>query len=146
MKLYVEELGTLALRTLLAPYDGTTVFSSILAPLEVRCALQRRYRDRELSDQQMQTALGQLQGLQSLYTLWPVETAIIEFGYQATARHTLRALDAVQLGSALHIRTYLNPLDEFVFIASDDKLLKAAEREGLLVFDPTKSNEIPPVL
>jgi hypothetical protein len=37
-------------------------------------------------------------------------------------------------------------LDEFVFIASDDKLLKAAEREGLLVFDPTKSNEIPPVL
>lgn len=94
----------------------------------------------------MQSALDELQQLHSLYTLWPVEAAIIEFGYQATASYTLRALDAVQLGSAMHIRTYLDPADNLVFIASDDKLLKAAESEGLLVYNPAKSNEIPSLL
>ncbi len=51
--------------------------------------------------------------------------------------HSLNSVDAIVLRSALDISTELrNTGDRLVLVASDQRLLRAAQDEGLLVFNP----------
>lgn len=56
----------------------------------------------------------------------PVTTAILERAARLAERHILRAHDALQLASALTVRT-----DDLVLASWDDDLTRAAEAEGL---------------
>ena len=51
--------------------------------------------------------------------------------------HSLNSVDAMVLRSALDIATELrNTGNRLVLVASDQRLLRAAQTEGLLVFNP----------
>ena len=51
--------------------------------------------------------------------------------------HSLNSVDAIVLRSALDIATELrNTGNTLVLVASDQRLLRAAQDEGLLVFNP----------
>lgn len=52
-------------------------------------------------------------------------------------RHNLRALDAIQLASALLAKLTLTLQDSLMFVASDRRLLDAASKEGLATWDPS---------
>ena len=55
----------------------------------------------------------------------------IRLGQQLILRHHLRTLDALHLAMVLSIQE-LNP----VLVSADARLLQAAEREGLTLFNP----------
>jgi hypothetical protein len=53
------------------------------------------------------------------------------------ARHSLNATDAVILRSVLNLRQALAEVeDDLLLWVADKRLLRAAEREGVTVFDP----------
>jgi predicted nucleic acid-binding protein len=52
-------------------------------------------------------------------------------------QHSINATDAIILSSALDIAAQLRTTgDDLVLVASDQRLLRAAQAEGLLTFDP----------
>ncbi|HYH83284.1 MAG TPA: type II toxin-antitoxin system VapC family toxin [Longimicrobium sp.] len=53
------------------------------------------------------------------------------------AQHNLRASDAVQLASALHLHIRVPPGASLLFVSSDRKLNKAAQAERMTIGDPT---------
>ena len=56
--------------------------------------------------------------------------------------HSLNSVDAMVLRSALDIATEIhNTGDTLVLVASDQRLLRAAEVEGLLVFNPESDSQ-----
>ena len=51
--------------------------------------------------------------------------------------HSLNSVDSIVLRSALEVATLLRKAgDELVLVASDQRLLRAAQAEGILVFNP----------
>ncbi len=58
--------------------------------------------------------------------------------------HSLNSVDAMVLRSALDIATELrNTGNKLVLVASDQRLLRAAQTEGLLVFNPEVDSQQP---
>ena len=58
--------------------------------------------------------------------------------------HSLNSVDAMVLRSALDIATELrNTGNRLVLVASDQRLLRAAQTEGLLVFNPEVDSQQP---
>lgn len=64
-----------------------------------------------------------------------MDLSVLVAARNLTITHPLRALDAIQLASALHASTTLNTL--LTFITADKNLLAAATAEGLTTDDPT---------
>jgi len=62
------------------------------------------------------------------YILIPYSDALIDRASALVARHVLRALDAIQLASAL----------ELTFLSADDRLLDAVRQEHLQAENPEK--------
>ncbi len=69
--------------------------------------------------------------------------AVVERSMNIIDRQNLRALDAVQLASALVVQQALKSSDSLVFIASDKKLLDAAMAEHLHIWDPASDAPLP---
>ncbi len=69
--------------------------------------------------------------------LHPVTGAVLELASALIDRQNIRALDAVQLSTAMLANDTLAVGDQLQFVASDKRLLKAAEAEGLDIWDPT---------
>lgn len=64
-------------------------------------------------------------------------TALVTAALSLIERHSINATDAVLLRSALDLATGLRSGgDELVLVASDQRLLRAAQSEGLPIFNP----------
>jgi hypothetical protein len=64
--------------------------------------------------------------------------AILDIACGLIDNHPLRAYDPIQLAGCLALRSS-NANEHPVFVGSDDNLLKAAEAEGLPVWNPATS-------
>ena len=71
----------------------------------------------------------------------PITEQILAEAAALVDRHNLRALDAIQLASALLAKLTLTLQDSLTFVASDRKLLDAAYKEGLATWDPSRQPE-----
>lgn len=109
---------------------------SVLAWIEVRSAIRRRQRTGDISAADADSSVAALAGESRRLLEHPVTAAIIEHASALVDRQDLRALDSLQLASALVARDSLQESDSIQFIASDQKLLKAAQAEGFDVWDP----------
>ncbi len=67
----------------------------------------------------------------------PISEQILSEAAALVDRHSLRALDAIQLASALLAKLTLRLQDSLTFVASDQRLLEAALKEGLATWDPS---------
>lgn len=65
----------------------------------------------------------------------PITPAVLNAATILAERHSLRALDAVQLGCVVVARDSLAATD-MRFIASDKELLEAAAKEGFDIWNP----------
>jgi predicted nucleic acid-binding protein len=65
----------------------------------------------------------------------PINPPVLEAANTLIDRHTLRALDAVQLGCAVVARDLL-AAPNMRFVASDKTLLDAARAEGFDIWNP----------
>lgn len=107
---------------------------SQLTALEIRSAIRRKESAYETTHDDAEQAISSLEREIRFYTLHPVDSAML-FASQATIdRHRLRALDAIQLSTALSLP--LSDAQPLIFVAADKALLQAATNSGLLTLNP----------
>lgn len=82
--------------------------------------------------------------IESDFETIPAENGLIWESIGLMDTHSINSVDAILLCSALDIADDLrNKKNELVLIASDQRLLRAAQTEGLLCFNPeTNSQEM----
>jgi predicted nucleic acid-binding protein len=89
----------------------------------------RRTREGNISDEQRERAMAALAADASAMLVVELTPAIAARAQTLLRRHHLRAGDAIQLASCIHLQEELQ--DEATFIAFDDRLMAAAHLEGL---------------
>jgi len=128
VKRYVREPETDFVRRLLSV--GTAA-SSRLSEVEISSAVVRRCRGGAISPKSRNAILSVLR--EDFATLYVVEfsAVISRLCHDLLVRRSLRAGDAIQLASCIHLRDQLGQPTEFV--AYDRRLNEAAAAEGLEV-------------
>jgi uncharacterized protein len=115
--------------------DDRNKVVSAMAPIEARSAICRLRKSKLISSSEAGIALDALTAEIRRVIAQPVNPQVLDTASTLIDRHYLRALDAVQLGSAVVARDLLAAAN-MRFIASDKELLEAAQAEGFDVWDP----------
>jgi uncharacterized protein len=127
-KRYVREKGSVKVRRLLSSDLAAT---SRYSAVEIASALARRMREGVLTDADRERALGALQEDMTAWVAVELTTEVVIRAQGLLRRHPLRAGDAVQLASCLHLQEALE--DRIAMVAFDDRLVAAARRERIAV-------------
>ncbi len=122
------------LRFVQAEDDRNKVVSA-LAQIEARSAICRLRKGNRMSPSQAALALDLLTNELRRIVEQPINPPVLEAANTLIDRHTLRALDAVQLGCAVVARDLL-AAPNMRFVASDKTLLDAARAEGFDIWNP----------
>jgi predicted nucleic acid-binding protein len=139
VKRHVHERGTIWFQSLTGPAAGNTIATAQVSEVEVYSALNRRLRESHLSfPDYTQIADDFALICATEYKIIELTDAVIERSRLLLERHPLRAYDAIQLASALIANTTLQAAGfaPLTFLAADDRLLNAAQAEGLVTDNP----------
>lgn len=123
-KRYVRERGSTKVRRLLASDAAAT---SRLSPVEIASALMRRRREGVLPDARHESALAMLNEDLTAMLVVELTSEVVARAQGLLQRHALRAGDAIQLASCLHLRDELE--ESISLVAFDDRLAAAARKE-----------------
>jgi predicted nucleic acid-binding protein len=125
-KRYVREQGSLKVRRLLASgLPATSRYSAV----EIASALARRAREGAISGEDTERALRALREDLTAMLVVELTPEVVTRAQSLLQRHSLRAGDAVQLASCLHLR---NELEEpITLVVFDDRLAAAARKEKM---------------
>jgi predicted nucleic acid-binding protein len=137
---YSNEPGTALVNHLFARAPRTRLCCLMLGAAEVAAALVRKRNQGILTPAEYLTAAGELKA----EVLDPVDfskltsdNALILASMRFLNRHAINATDAVVLEAALQLASSFRTAgDDLVLVACDRRLLRAAQAEGLLTFDP----------
>ncbi len=110
---------------------------SALAPLEVRSAIRRRQSNGDISSAAADQAFAVLSGERRRLVEHPITSQVLDEASDLIDRQNLRALDALQLATALVAAQAFDAEDDVHFVVSDQKLMTAAIAEGLRGWDPS---------
>jgi predicted nucleic acid-binding protein len=119
--------------------EDHTLLVSVIAAVEVRSALRRRQKAGDIDAANAALAISSLIHETGRIVEHPITAPTLAEASGIIDRHSLRALDSIQLASALVAKAALTRDDNLRFVASDQRLLEAAQREGLLVWNPEDS-------
>lgn len=139
VKRHIYETGSIWLQALFAPAAGNVILTARISMAEFYSALNRRIRDATLDTTEYTQVATDFDALcRTQYTLIELTPVIVEHTRQLLERYTLRAYDAVQLASALIANNALfgNNPPSLTFLSADQRLLAAAQSEGLVTDDP----------
>jgi predicted nucleic acid-binding protein len=125
--LCVMEPATAAAREIVA--DGIVTWS--MSAVEIASAIERRARERKLTDVDRAAARAALDDLAAAWTEIAALGAVRDRAVRLVATHPLRAADAMQLAAAL-LAVSDRPAGHD-FVCTDDRLRQAASREGFRV-------------
>lgn len=125
-KRYVREKGSLKVQRLLSSGLGAT---SRLSAVEIVSAVMRRVREGRLSEKDCDRVLAALGADMTAMLVVEITAAVVTRAQLLLQRHHLRAGDAIQLASCLHLQEQLD--DETSFVAFDGRLITAARTERL---------------
>jgi uncharacterized protein len=102
---------------------------SRLAEVELVSALARRHREGSISTEALESLLKRSAEELASVVRVQLNDTILGRARALLLRHPLRSADAIQLGSCLELRDRLQ--EPVQFLAFDQRLSKAAVREGL---------------
>jgi uncharacterized protein len=140
VKHYSTEDGTPLVNAIFQRVPLFRMSCSMLTILEVTSILVRKRNDGRMTDKMLRAALDELEHeitKNEDFVAVSVDDALLLSAIDFIAKHNLNASDCVILRAALFYRDILQKTgDDLLFWASDARLLRAAEREGLTVFDP----------
>jgi predicted nucleic acid-binding protein len=136
VKLFVAELGSQQMVRLVESSEDANRMASSLALVEVRSAIRRRQRGGEIKDVDAIAALGALDSEWRRLIDHPVTSAVIGHSLALIDRRYLRALDALQLASAIAARDSVTKQGTVTFVCSDERLIAAAQSEGFALWNP----------
>ena len=139
VKRHVHEIGSAWFQALAASTTGHMIITANISIIEFYSALNRRVREATLDPadySRIATDFDALCGAQ--YTLIELTNPVIGRARQLLEQHPLRAYDVVQLASALITNNTLIAahLPALTFLSADQRLLSAAQAEGLAVDNP----------
>ncbi len=135
VKLFVQEAGTDAIIRLMEATEDNRKLISAGTPLEVYAALRRRERVGGIAHEDGEAARNILRAEAARMVQQPLNPAVLEAARQVLDRHELRSAEALQLGAAIVAREMFQGM-AIVFVASDSRLLEAAEQEQFEVLNP----------
>jgi predicted nucleic acid-binding protein len=107
-----------------------------LAILEVRSAIRRRQHAGDTPRADAELAIRSLDMESKRIVQHTITSVVMEVAARLIDNQFLRALDAIQLATAVTAREMTTESDEVRFVASDHKLLAAASAEGFIVWNP----------
>ena len=137
LKKYVNENGSVWTRHALAA--PAVVITAQLALIEIASALNRRVRDGTVTAHDYTRLANDFRDeCRDQFQIITLDQALVNLSWAVLERHALRAYDAIHLASALVMDRQLVEagLAAPIFLAADDRLLKAAQAEGLAVDNP----------
>jgi predicted nucleic acid-binding protein len=138
-KRYVSEQGHTWIVALPDPRQAHNIYISQTALVEVVAAICRRAREQSITIAERDMLIDTFrQDSQSIYSIWPVTTAIYTSAGNLCRIHRLRAYDAVQLACALDVRddVIAKQAPEPIFVCADIDLINITTTEGLAVENP----------
>ena len=137
VKRYLHEKGSVRVRRLLQT-GGAIFYQTFLTPLEMTSAFYRQHRDGRLSIEELSLLLRSYAfHSHAAYLQVPYSEALIGLAGALVSRHPLRALDAIQLASALELSNSLPAgAPPLIFLSADDRLVTTARQEHLKVENP----------
>src|SRR4028118_310831 len=139
IKRHVAEVGSLWVQQEFDAKSGNQIITLKLSIVEVLSGLNRRKRELNLLATQYALFSGDfLKVAKNEYELFDLTDIVIAESRRLLENYPLRAGDAIQLASALLANAQLQSakLLALIFLASDTRLLNAAQSEGLQTDDP----------
>ena len=144
-KRYVVEQGTLVVNHLFRRVARDAMMCLTLGTLEVISVFVRKKNASAIPDPVFRQAMTDFRSEvidAANFTKIPATDLVVNAAAPLVAKHALNATDAVILRSVLDLVATLHPTgDALVLVTSDQRLLRAAQAEGVLTFDPTTQTE-----
>ena len=129
VKLFYKEKGSQQIE-LLVNDTGNTIWISELSRIEFFSALFRKYRERLLTDAELEQAVNGFEEQLHFFSLEPISILIFNECALLIRKHgksdSLRTLDAIQLAAFLTIAE-----SDWQFVLADEKLEKVAGSIGI---------------
>jgi uncharacterized protein len=144
-KRYVVEQGTLVVNHLFRRVARDAMMCLTLGTLEVISVFVRKKNAGVVPDPVFRQAMTDFRSEvidAANFTKIPATDPVVNAAAPLVAKHALNATDAVILRSVLDLVASLHTTgDVLVLVTSDQRLLRAAQAEGVLTFDPTTQTE-----
>ncbi len=130
VKLYLSEPGSEASLRLWRESQGITV--SAVGYAELVAAFHRKRREGIVSREGLTRAIRSFKSDWDSVQVVPVSPQLNRRIDRLVADHPLRGFDTIHLASALTVRDAVG--EELLFVSADQRLLEAAQKEGLNVY------------
>jgi len=144
-KRYVVEQGTLVVNHLFRRVARDDMMCLTLGTLEVISVFVRKKNASAVRDPVFRQAMTDFRSEvidAANFPKIPATDSVVNAAAPLVAKHALNATDAVILRSVLDLVATLHTTgDALVLVTSDQRLLRAAQAEGVLTFDPTTQIE-----
>jgi predicted nucleic acid-binding protein len=145
-KRYIEEVGSDKIDFLFANVPLTRLQCLTIGAVEVFWICIRKRNDGRISADQFAESTTYLKSeiidIQSNFRKVSVRDFFVWDAMPLIETHSLNSVDAMVLSSALKVATHLRSTrDTSVFVASDQRLLRAARAEGLQIFNPETDSQ-----
>ena len=145
-KRYIEEVGSDKIDFLFANVPLTRLQCLTIGAVEVFWICIRKRNDGRISADQFAESTTYLKSeiidIQSNFRKVSVRDFFVWDAMPLIETHSLNSVDAMVLSSALKVATHLRSTrDTSVFVASDQRLLRAARAESLQIFNPETDSQ-----
>ena len=144
-KRYVVEQGTFVVNHLFRRVARDDMMCLTLGTIEVISVFVRKKNASAVPDPVFRQAMTDFRSEvidTANFMKIPATDSLVNAAAPLVAKHALNATDAVILRSVLDLVATLHTTgDALVLVTSDQRLLRAAQAEGVLTFDPTTQTE-----
>jgi predicted nucleic acid-binding protein len=132
VKRYLKESGTDVVNSILI--SSRVKATSKLSYPEILSAFARKHRANEIGNGLLHSAINKFESDWTQLYVIEFSDEILQPIKQVSQKYPLRAADTVHLASALWLRSSTKA--DVTFVASDSRLLEAAQRENLQIVNP----------
>lgn len=144
VKRYTDEIGSDEIDYLFANVPWNRMHCLFLGAIEVFWICVRKRNDGRITTDQFAQAIGYLDheviSIWSNFNTISIPDSLVLSSVSLIETHSLNSVDALVLRSALDIELR-NDSNRIVLVSSDQRLNRAAESEGLLVFNPETDSQ-----
>jgi predicted nucleic acid-binding protein len=144
-KHYAPERGSALIHHLFTRTARDRLACLLLGGAEVVAALVRKRNSGQFTPAAFAAAIGQLQADvlgAVVFQKLPAEDAVIYASLPLLERYAINSSDALVLQTALNLAPTLRAAgSDLVLVASDQRLVKGAQAEGLVTFNPETQSQ-----
>jgi predicted nucleic acid-binding protein len=132
VKRYLKETGTDVVNSIIVSSKAKA--TSKLSYPEILSAFARKHRTNEIGNGLLHSAINKFESDWTQLYVIEFSDEMLQPIKQVSQKYPLRAADTVHLASALWLRSSTKV--DVTFVASDSRLLEAAQRENLQIVNP----------